>query len=1323
MKKRLLSLLLVCCAAVLLFAALPVTAQAETEGDWEYSVSSGLATITKYNGTDAVVTIPESFGLYQVASIGKNAFEGNLNMTQVNFPKGLTSIGAYAFKGCAALKELSLPAKLTTLGDYAFQNCIGLEKITFNCTNLSDIRTDYRFVAQPFYGAGTSTDGIEVIFAEGCTHVPANLFYAYSGTASAPNVTSVTLADSITEIRGSAFRGCTYLQTVDLANVVTVGSFSFANCSALTNIIWSDKLTTIGESAFFECSALTELSLPKGVNSVGNSAFGNCPAITTLNLPTSLVTIGNSAFANDVGLTELVLPERLATLGDYAFENCTKLEKITFNCTSLNDIRTDYRFVAQPFKNAGTAGDGIEVVFAEGCTRVAPSLFHAYSGPASAPNVTKVTIANSTTLIGYNSFRGCVYLTSVEMGGTQDVGEGAFMDCTALTDITWTDDQTTIHPSAFQNCTKLKTVTFPNSLTTIKDYAFSGCAALESVTFPKGLTSIGKQAFDSCTSLTELTLPEKLATLGDYAFQKCTKLEKIIFNCTSLNDIRTDYRFVAQPFYGAGTAGDGIEVIFAEGCTRVAPSLFYAYSGADSAANVTKVTVANSTTLIGYNAFRGCRYLTSVEMGGAVDVGEGAFQDCTALTDITWTDSQTTIHPSAFKSCTKLKNVTLPKSVISIMESAFSDCTTMESIEFPSGLTSIGKHAFYGCTSLTELTLPEKLATLGDYAFEKCSALEKITFNCTSLNDIRTDYRFVAQPFYEAGTAGNGIEAVFAAGVTRIPANLFYAYSGAAASPILTKVTVGKDVVEIGNNAFTNCDELKEITFTGAVPKIADNIFGSVVATGYHPGWPEEALQNYGGTITWIGEKPACTHAETTVQNAKAATCTAEGYTGDTVCASCGETLEAGEPIPMTNHTEEILPAVAPTCKDTGLTEGKKCSVCGETLVKQETVPVTDHTWDAGKITTEATPEKPGIKTFTCTVCQITRTEEVPFSCEHNADTETKLVNQKDADCTADGYTGDTVCVNCGEVLTKGEIIPAKGHTEEVIPAVAPTCKDTGLTVGKKCSVCGETLVKQETVPVTDHTWDTGKITTEATPDAPGVKTFTCTVCGETKTEPVVFNCTHTTNPETKVVNQKDATCAEEGYTGDTVCANCGEVLSKGEVIPKTDHTWDEGKVTTEATPEKPGVKTFTCTVCQATKTEEIRYVNPDIPPVPELPEEPVEDTSIFRIAGDNRFETAFMVANQMKENLGVEKFNAIIVASGTNFADALSGSYLAAVKQAPILLSYNEEFNDRAKNYIRENLADGGIARGRRSRQRCRCSPHPPAQQLHRSRPQTRGC
>ena len=82
-----------------------------------------------------------------------------------------------------------------------------------------------------------------------------------------------------------------------------------------------------------------------------------------------------------------------------------------------------------------------------------------------------------------------------------------------------------------------------------------------------------------------------------------------------------------------------------------------------------------------------------------------------------------------------------------------------------------------------------------------------------------------------------------------------------------------------------------------------------------------------------------------------------------------------------------------------------------------------------------------------------------------------------------------------------------------------------------------------------------------------------------------VTTCSHSS---TVLKNAVAATCTTAGYTGDTYCADCSELLSQGSTIAATGHTWDSGTVTTAATIKAEGVKTYTCTVCGATKTETI---------------------------------------------------------------------------------------------------------------------------------------
>ena len=120
---------------------------------------------------------------------------------------------------------------------------------------------------------------------------------------------------------------------------------------------------------------------------------------------------------------------------------------------------------------------------------------------------------------------------------------------------------------------------------------------------------------------------------------------------------------------------------------------------------------------------------------------------------------------------------------------------------------------------------------------------------------------------------------------------------------------------------------------------------------------------------------------------------------------------------------------------------------------------------------------------------------------------------------------------------------------------------------------------------VHEHSWDAGKVTTEATCTTDGVKTYTCSVCKTTKTETIKA----TGHKETEIRNAVEATCQQEGYTGDKVCKTCGATLEKGTTIVKKDHSWDAGKVTTEATCTTDGVKTYTCSVCKTIKTETIK--------------------------------------------------------------------------------------------------------------------------------------
>ena len=303
-----------------------------------------------------------------------------------------------------------------------------------------------------------------------------------------------------------------------------------------------------------------------------------------------------------------------------------------------------------------------------------------------------------------------------------------------------------------------------------------------------------------------------------------------------------------------------------------------------------------------------------------------------------------------------------------------------------------------------------------------------------------------------------------------------------------------------------------------------------------------------GKTIDYLdgvwGGKP-CSHENTEIRNAKAATCTVSGYTGDTYCKDCNEKISDGKIIPATGHKEETVPGKAATCTESGHTAGTKCSVCGKTLSGMEEIPATGHQWDEGKVTTAPTCENAGVKTYTCTVCNETKTEAIDATGHTSVE-----VPEKPATCTEAGHTAGTKCSVCDAILSGMEEIPATGHTEVIDAAKAPTCTETGLTEGKHCSVCNEVLVAQEVIPAKGHSWDEGKVTTAPTCETAGVKTYTCTVCNETKTEAIAA-----TGHTPVEVAEQPATCTEPGHKAGTKCSVCDQVLSGMEEIPATGHT------------------------------------------------------------------------------------------------------------------------------------------------------------------------
>lgn len=176
----------------------------------------------------------------------------------------------------------------------------------------------------------------------------------------------------------------------------------------------------------------------------------------------------------------------------------------------------------------------------------------------------------------------------------------------------------------------------------------------------------------------------------------------------------------------------------------------------------------------------------------------------------------------------------------------------------------------------------------------------------------------------------------------------------------------------------------------------------------------------------------ACKHEETRLEGAVEATCTQEGYTGDTVCVKCEEVVQKGEAIPMLEHTPgDLTDACEATCTEAGYTGDVYCQVCGALLTQGEEISALGH--------------EPG-----------------------------ERYHVVEPTCTEVGYTGEVDCLRCYQTLEADEEIPALGHTlGEPYNVVEASCTQEGYTGDRDCTVCGET-VPGEVVPKLAHDYVDG---------------------------------------------------------------------------------------------------------------------------------------------------------------------------------------------------------------------------------------------------------
>ena len=437
---------------------------------------------------------------------------------------------------------------------------------------------------------------------------------------------------------------------------------------------------------------------------------------------------------------------------------------------------------------------------------------------------------------------------------------------------------------------------------------------------------------------------------------------------------------------------------------------------------IKKVVIKDGVTSISGGAFEGCKVLKTVSLPSTlVSIGSYAFRNCHTLSSIDFPASLTTIYGYAFSNCNALTKVTIPATLTNMSYGVFRDCDGLKKVVFEDGVVNIPGYIFSECSKLEEVVLPKGVKTIGSETFAYCSSLKSITIpaSVTKIDDMA---------FYQC----TGLSAVY---ITDLEAwcNIEFVFDWSDGSNPMTwgnadlylngkvvkDLSIPKSIKNINPYAFYGCESITSLTIPST-------------------------------TTVGKGAFQGCDHLET-VTFAKGTE-----VIPHSIFAGCDVLSTVNIPTSVTvvdNNAFYENKGLNKVVYNGSEKQWNEIVILdgNDSLKNAYAITNCTHKWDSGYISESPNCKTEGIKTFTCTVCNGTKTEKIAKTNDHSFGSWTK-VNDK-------------------------------------------THKHT-------CSYC-------QTEETAKHNWDSGKVTKEASCKNDGVKTYTCQSCSAKKTEAIPQLDTH----------------------------------------------------------------------------------------------------------------------------------------------------------------------------------------------------------------------